>query len=176
MGLSLLLLHLDLPRSTAAALLAAGAILVLVADAFRLRHPPANELFFRAFRLLASPREASGLASSTWYAVAVAAAVAFFPLHHAVSGILVLALADPAGSYVGQRWGRRPFLGGTIAGSLTFCVVAGVVLALRHPPAVAAVAVVAATLAERCSWPLDDNLTIPLVTGALTTLGASLLP
>lgn len=175
MGLSLLLLHLDLPRSTAATLLAAGAVLVLVADLFRLRYPPANELFFRAFRLLASPREASGLASSTWYAVAVAAAVAFFPLHHAVSGILVLALADPAGSYVGQRWGRRPFLGGTVAGSLTFCMVAGVVLGLRHPPAVAAVAVVAATLAERRSWPLDDNLAIPLVTGALTTLGASLL-
>ena len=172
---SLLLLHLDLPRSTAAALLAAGAALVVVADVFRLRYPPANELFFRAFRLLASPREASGLASSTWYAVAVAAAVALFPLHHAVSGILVLALADPAGSYVGQRWGRRPFLGGTVAGSATFGLVAGVILIMRHPPTVAALAVVAATLAERRSWPLDDNLAVPLVTGAVTTLGTSLL-
>lgn len=176
MGVSLLLLHLDLPRWTAATLLAFGAALVLVADVFRLRHPPANELFFRLFRLLASPREASGLASSTWYAVAVAAAVALFPLHHAVSGILVLALADPAGSYVGQRWGRRPFLGGTVAGSVTFCLVAGVLLGPRHPPAVAAVAVVAAALAERRSWPVDDNLAIPLVTGAVTTLGASLFP
>lgn len=173
---SLLLLHLDLPRSTAAALLAAGAVLVVVADVFRLRYPPANELFFRAFRLLASPREASGLASSTWYAVAVAAAVALFPLHHAVSGILVLALADPAGSYVGQRWGRRPFLGGTVLGTATFVVVAGLVLGFRHPPAVAGVAAVAAALTERRSWPLDDNLAIPLVTGAVTMLGASLLP
>lgn len=147
-----------------------------MADVVRLRYPPANELFFRALRVLASPREASGLASSTWYAVSVAAAVALFPLHHAVSAILVLALADPAGSYVGQRWGRRPFLGGTVAGSATFCLVAGVVLGLRHPPAVAVVAVVAAALAERRSWPLDDNLTIPLVTGAVTTLGTSLLP
>lgn len=172
---SLLLLHLDLPRSTAAILLGAGAFVVLVADILRLRYPPANVLFFKAFRLLASPREASGLASSTWYAIAVAAAVTLFPLQHAVSGILVLALADPAGSYVGQRWGARPFLGGTIAGSATFCLVAGVVLGLRHPPAVAAVAVVAAALAERRSWPLDDNLAIPLVTGAVTSVGASLL-
>lgn len=164
------LTRLDLPRASAVPIL--GAVLVgqIALDVVRLRMPRANAAFFRAFRHLASPREARGLASSTWYTLGLLLAVAFFPGRAAISGVLVLALSDPAASYVGQRWGRRPLLGGSVVGSLTFILVALAVLLPRHAAPVALGATVAGLLAERLSWPLDDNLTLPPATAAAITL------
>lgn len=161
---------LDLDRWTAVGILAAALVALALLDLVRLRLPRANAFFFRAFRTLASPREASAMASSTWYAVGLLLAVAFFPRAAAVSGILVLALADPVASYLGQRWGRRPFLGGSVEGSLAFVAGALAVLLLRHDPLVAVGAAMAATLAERLSWPLDDNLVLPPATAAILVL------
>ncbi len=154
-------------RSAAIVALLAMTAIVFIADAVRLTNPSANRLFFKAFNRLASPREARGIASSTWYALGMLIAVAVFPLDAAVSGVLVLGLCDPAAAYVGRRFGTRPFLGGTIEGSLAFFAVAVITLGLRHswPAALAAAAVCA--IAERRSWPLDDNLTVPVVCAAM---------
>ncbi|MDP2956890.1 MAG: hypothetical protein Q8N53_10765 [Longimicrobiales bacterium] len=165
-----ILLYADVPRVAAVGIL--GAVLggLVVLDATRLVSPGANAIFFRAFRTLASPREAGRPASSTWYALGMTLAVAFFSPEAAVSGILVLALADPAASYVGQRWGRRPFLGASLEGTALFAAVAFAILAARHGLVPGAAGALAAALAERLSWPLDDNLTIPVVAAAVVTL------
>src|SRR3990170_5336154 len=158
-----ILLYADVPRAVAVGIL--GAVLggLVVLDAARLASPGANAVFFRAFRTLASPREARRPASSTWYALGMTLAVAFFSPEAAVSGILVLALADPAASYVGQRWGRRPFLGASLEGTALFAAVAFAILTARHGVVPGAAGALAGALAERMSWPLDDNLTIPVV-------------
>lgn len=153
------------------AVLAAGAFLV---DALRFAVPSANRLFFRWFRRLASPREAEGVASSSWYLLGALLTVALFPTAIAVSGLLVLSLADPLASYCGRRWGRRPFGSGTVLGSSLFLGVALAVLVPAWGPLVGGATAVGVTLAERIPWPLDDNLTIPLATGAL--LWGLLLP
>jgi len=157
-------------RHTAIVVLAGVAVGLYVSDLVRLRIRRANEVFFRVFRHLATPREAGGVASSTWYALGLFLVVALFPMHAAVSGILVLAVADPAASYVGRRWGTRAFLGGTLEGSLVFALAAFGILVPRHAPLVALATAVVAALAERRSRPLDDNVTVPLVTAGVATL------
>jgi dolichol kinase len=97
------------------------------------------------------------------------AAFALFSREIGVSSVLVLGLADPLAGYVGRRFGRRPFLGGTLEGTLTFLAVAAVILTVRHPAPVALLAAAVSTLAERRSWPLDDNLAVPLACGAALT-------
>jgi dolichol kinase len=161
---------LDIPRSTAVLALSGILVGMITLDAARLASRRANVIFFSAFKHLASPREATGPASSTWYALGILLAVAFFPAKAAVSGILVLALADPAASYVGRRWGRRPLLGATLEGSAVFAAVAFGILAARHGVGIGAAAAVLLTLAERLSWPLDDNLTIPVAGAAAVFL------
>lgn len=160
------------PLDPGTAWIAAWAVTatLLIGDVVRLRVPKTNELFFRLFRRLASPREAEGLASSTWYAVGIAVAVTFTPPPVAVSGILVLALSDPAASYFGRRWGTRPFLGGSVEGSLLFLMVTLAVLTPRHGWAVALAVALPVTLLERRSWPLDDNFTVPVATAALVAM------
>lgn len=165
-----ILLYADVPRVVALGILGAVLAGLVVLDATRLVNPGANAIFFRAFRTLASPREARRPASSTWYALGMTLAVAFFSPEAAVSGILVLALADPAASYVGQRWGRRAFLGASLEGTGLFAAVTFAILAARHGLVPGAAGALAAALAERLSWPLDDNLTIPVVAAAVVTL------
>jgi dolichol kinase len=145
------------------------AVVLLLADLFRLRNDQANRLFFRTFAALASPREARGIASSTWYAIGLVAAFALFSREIGVSSVLVLGLADPVAGYVGRRFGRRPLLGGTLEGTLTFLAVAAVILIARHPAPVALLAAAVSALAERRSWPLDDNLAVPVACGAALT-------
>jgi dolichol kinase len=154
-------------RGLGVAILSAVVLAAFVGDAVRLTYPRANELFFRAFGKLASPREARGIASSTWYAAGILAAFAFFPQDVAVSAILVLGLCDPAAALVGRLVGRRPFLGGTLEGSLAFFAVAALILGMRHGWPAALTAAAAAALAERRSWPLDDNLAIPVVSATV---------
>lgn len=175
-GLSVVfaLMMLDLPRSHAMGILGAVAALLLVADGVRLAHNGANELFFRSFRSLVSPREAAGVASSTWYAFGMLATIALVPRPEALSAILVLGLADPLASVVGQKYGRHPFLGGSVEGTATFLVVAFVILGMRHDWPAALAAGLLAALAERRSWPLDDNFSVPVVTG-LTLFGVATL-
>lgn len=165
MALSLL----PIPRGWAVALLLAALAAQGALDFVRLRRPQINAVFFSVFRRVASPREATGIASSTWYTMGLVLVVALFPREAAVSGILVLALADPAASYVGRRWGRKPLLGASAEGTGVFVAVTFLVLAARHGPVTALMGAITAALAERLSWPLDDNLTIPVATAAAVT-------
>lgn len=167
------LVLLDPPWLVAVGALAALAAAAFLFDALRFAAPAVNRFFFRAFRPLVSPREALGIASSTWYVIGCLIAVAVFPRHVAVGAILVLALADALASYAGRRWGRRRFGSGTLFGSAVFVVAAWAVLLPFASPLTAGLTAAAAALGERIPWRLDDNLTIPLVTGVVLW---SLLP
>lgn len=162
------LLHFLAPeRLLAAGVLGGLTAALLAADLVRLRWPAANRLFFLALRPFASPREATGIASSTWFVGGCAATVALFPLDVAVPAIVVLAVADPLASYLGWRWGRRRFGTGTVEGAVVFLAAAFGVLVPFVGVGAAGAAALAVTLAEAAPWPVDDNLTIPVVTGAL---------
>ncbi len=157
-------------RGTALWILGTFVVALGALDVVRLVNREANAAFFKAFRHLASPREAKGPASSTLYSSGLFLVVALFPRPAAVSGILLLALSDPAASWVGRRWGRRPFFGGSLEGSGVFLLVSLAVLLPRHPWPVALAAALAATFAERLGWPLDDNLVVPLSGALVVTL------
>jgi dolichol kinase len=85
-----------------------------------------------------------------------------------------MGLGDPVASYLGRRFGKTPFLGGTLEGTIAFLLVAAAVLLFRHAAPVALLAAALSAVAERRSWPLDDNLGVPLACGG-TLLAAQWL-
>ena len=168
--LALTVFHLEV--STVVAFLGVVVGFAVVLDALRLFDPKLNVLFFRTFSSLASPREARKIASSTWYALSAFLVLMFLPQTYAVSGILVLALADPAASVVGQRWGTTPFLAGTVRGSTAFLLVAFLALLLFVPWKPALVTAVVTAVVEAAPIKLDDNLIVPItVAGVLLLIG-----
>lgn len=167
------LLLLPVGRGFALAVLGGLGAALWLGDLIRLSSPRMNALFFETFPSLASPREARGPASSSWYVLGVFLAVLVFSREPAAAGTLVLALADPAASLVGRRWGRRSVGHGSVEGSSVFFGVAWLALVPLVGPVPALAAAAAATVVEPLPWPLDDNLTVPLVTaGALWALAA----
>ena len=174
-GLTLvgILVFLDPPWAGTVAALGGLTLLLFLSDLARFSVPGLNRVFFRLLRPFATPREARGVASSTWYIAGCFLTVAVFPREVAVTSILVLALADSVASYVGRRWGRRSFGTGSVEGSTVFFLVAFLILVPMAGPGVAAVVAGITALVERTPWPLDDNLTVPLTSGLILW---SLLP
>lgn len=141
-----------------------GLVTALLLDWARLRFVGANTAFFRMFSRLASPREAAGIASSTWYLAGALAVLVIFPAPLFIPSILVLAFADPAASVVGRIWGRHRLGKGTWEGTgVFFMVSAGVLIPLAGVGAGLFAAAVAAA-AEVLPTGLDDNVVVPLGT------------
>lgn len=147
-----------------------GVLLILFAflgvltlfDLARLRSPRLNALFFRTFPSLASPREMTRVASSTWYLLGAILVYGLFPTRIAVPAIVVLALADPAASIVGRLWGRRKLGQGTVLGTTVFVAVAFAVLSLFVGAVPAGLAALVIAAVEVIPWRVDDNLSVPL--------------
>lgn len=160
-GVASLLWVLEPSRSVSAAA-GAGAVAGLFGlDLARLAVPRLNLWFHRLLRPLLTPREARGVAGSTWYMGGMLAAVVLFPLEAAVPAVWVLALADPAAGWVGRQWGRRPLGNGTLEGFAAFVLVAGAVLSVAVPLPAALLGAIAGGIVEIAPWKVDDNLTIP---------------
>ena len=169
-GVASLLWALEPSRAVSAAVGAAAVAALLDLDLARLAVPRLNHWFHRLLRSLLLPRERQRVTSSTWYVAGILAAVALFPLETAVPATWVLALADPAASWVGRRWGRRPLGTGTLEGLAAFVLLAGVILSVTAPPPPAHLGAVVGGLVEIAPWRVDNNLTIPpAVPGVLWT-------
>ena len=172
---SVILLRGYVSEPWALVILGVVLVLMLALDLVRLRHPETNRRFFLLFRRLASPREARGLASSTWYVAGMLLTLAIFPLEIAAAAILVLAVADPFASYLGRRFGKRALGSGTVEGTLVFLTMAFLMLALLEELPVAAGVALLASVVEPIPWPLDDNLTVPIAVGVGLLIAGALV-
>lgn len=170
------LLALFLPRPTLLALLALATALALVVEGVRLRYAPLQRLISRLVAI--KEMESRGISASTYLLLGALAAFLIFPVEIAVAAVLFLAVADPIASVVGERWGHRRVGAKSVEGSLAFLVAALVVGAVLAGAGggpgvvVAAAGGLAAAAAELLPLPVDDNLTIPLISGSIMTLVA----
>lgn len=164
----------------------AGSALALVTflESIRRFSPKANEVIMKAFGAVAHPYEHHRINSGTWYVLALFILAWIGRADLGAAAVAVLALADPAASLVGRRFGKTPLLAGrTLEGSLTFSVVgfaaALLVFLVFHSamslPAMlvgAAVIGIVGAVAEALSQGIDDNFSIPI---ACTLSGLAVL-
>ena len=109
---------------------------------------------------------------SFFYMLASLATILLYRKDIAVASIFILAISDPLSSLIGFRWGRRPLLGKTLEGTLVFFASAAAILLLSgfSVPVTLAGSAVAALTELLSSRAVDDNLSIPLVTGLCLTI------
>jgi dolichol kinase len=116
--------------------------------------------------------ESNKLSGSFFYVLSGLITIIFFAKNIAVSSLFILSIADPLSSLLGSRFGRVRFLGKSLEGTMTFFAAAFLILwifSFSIPIAVAG-AFIASLTELFSSRPIDDNLSIPLVTALALTL------
>lgn len=160
-----------------------SALITLVAAAVLielLRH--GNSQFRLLFRnsvgFMVRSAEWGRISGATYVLLGALLSVWLFEPRVAIAVLLILSISDTAASLIGLRFGRTRFLGKSLAGSSAFFVTALAILwlTLPAPKSVVLVGALVATLAEALPSPrlerfeLNDNLTIPLLTGLVLTV------
>jgi dolichol kinase len=143
---------------------------LLSVDLVRHFHSGMAALFRKYFfgRVLRE-KEESTLMGSTYFIFSTILTILLFPKSIAIASILILILSDTAAALIGKWIGRVKIFGKTLEGSMAFLITSLLIVWIyphlsRFPGSLAALG---ATLIELLPIKLNDNLSIPLVAGAI---------
>ena len=161
-------------------LIGAGALFALAMEASRFRVGPLNRLFMLVFSRILKDSEVSEISGATWFLIAAFFTFFFYGPEVALPCLLFVAVGDPAAALIGSRlpgpryWGKSP--GGIIAFVAVALAAWAIVCATGFGSWSLAVviAAVVASLVEFVPAPVDDNLYVPLIGGAVMTLALAL--
>lgn len=175
-GLGISVAAFLLPRGIMLVALGLAALGVLLIDLIRLREPGFNAWFCRLFYHFLRDYETARLLGASFLIVASLVVYTIFSLQIAVLSISFLAIGDPSARLVGERFGRwklfRKSIEGVLA-CLVVCLAAASIwryVGLNVPLAVAITGAASAAIAESLPTAIDDNLTIPLLSGVMMWL------
>lgn len=170
------LLYVAVDRQTMLGLLAVCVVGAIAIETLRHVSRPFQELFARTVGFMVRATEWGRLSGATYVLVAALLSVWLFPKRVAIAVLLILCVSDSAASLIGLRFGRGRFLGKSPAGSFAFFVTALAILWLVLPEDSLGIILVAAMVAT-CTealpalrlgrFDLNDNLTVPLITGTV---------
>ncbi len=118
------------------------------------------------------PKEGKKPTGSFFYVVAVLITILLFERRAVIPSLFILSIADPLSSLIGWKLGKHPLLGKSLEGTCAFFISSVTILTiLSVTPSVAIPVAFIATMTELLTPRfLDDNLTIPIVTGGVLTL------
>jgi dolichol kinase len=170
-GIVIPVAYLLVSKSVALGLTILLFCLLLVAEFLRIT----GRLGLEAAGKFLKEKEKNKPTASVFYMFAALVTILLFRKEAAACSLLILCVSDPLSSIVGRRLGRHPLFGKSIEGTLAFFGSSLIILMLFSVGPLVAISVAfIATLTELFTPGfLDDNLTIPIVTGsALTILGA----
>ena len=164
-----------LPKETVITILVPLFLGFLIVDLLRHYHAGMASLFQKYFLgTVLREEERNTLMGSTYFLFSSILAILFFPKPIAIASLLFLILSDTAAAIVGKGMGRIRIFGKTLEGSLAFFL-SSLFIVWVYPDlnrCWGSLAALGATLVELLPIRVDDNLTIPLVAGAIMFFGA----
>lgn len=155
-------------------------IAVIIGDISRLRgwsvwRGGLEKLFGRMIR----PHEQKGDFSGAAYILTtVCATVALFDKPIAIAAIAFIIVGDTLAALIGRKFGRRRFFGGKSLEGSAACLAGTLVVAFLTPGldlTVAVIGAVVAAVVEALPFGIDDNVTVPILSGLVMTLTARIL-
>lgn len=147
----------------------------LVTEAVRLKVPSLNRVLYSKLKPLLKVKEDRSVTGATYVAISALISFLLFDEHVAIVSLFFLSFGDPAAALVGGRiCGWRVF-GKSPIGSVAFFIVALVAAWMLSASDVLSfhwglvIGAAVAALVELVPTGLDDNITIPLISGAVMT-------
>jgi dolichol kinase len=148
---------------------------LLSIDLLRHLHPGVASLFRTYFfgRVLREEEKPTFM-GSTYFIFSTLLTILLFPKSIAIASILILILSDTAAALIGKWIGRIRIFEKTLEGSLAFLITSLLIIWIypnldRFSGSLAAVG---ATCIEVLPIKVNDNLSIPLVSGVIMFFGA----
>ncbi len=184
MGLTIALLYANgFERSLALKILLPVLMLGSLLEVVRLKCPAINARCMKVFGFFIRTHEVNRISGMPYFVASSAFAIAFFPRDVAVLSLLYLALGDPIASFFGVLNKNRSIqilpgksLHGTSAGFVACALATWVYLSSVGMQGLDLLRMIllggfAGSVAELFPLDLDDNLTIPIISGFIVWLG-----
>lgn len=140
--------------------------------------PKFSKYFFQYLKPLLRSHELEGaITGATYYITGVLLCIIIFDKSIAIACIFFIILGDTAAALVGKRWGRTKLIGNkSLEGSAACFIVCLLITLFWINPIVGIAGAFFATLTELLPLRIDDNLTVPLISGAIMQLMIEYLP
>ena len=164
----------DFSRQQMLAFIIPATIITILIDIARLRQWPFwNRFASIVIGPMIRPHEESGdFTGATYILGTFCACVALFDKPIAVAALAFIIVGDTFAALIGRRFGRHFFGRKSLEGSLA-CLAGTLLVAGLTPQlsfTVAAFGAVVAAITEALSGRIDDNVTVPLISGTMMTL------
>lgn len=156
-------------------IIAVGSVTALyfLLELLRFISPQMRRIFYTCFSNLLRWHERKEITGCGYFLTGALITIILFSKEYAIVCLYFAILGDVFAAIVGIQWGRiKLFPGKTLEGSfacLAVCLLIGFVL-LQQKPEIAIVGALTATLMELMPLGINDNLTIPVISGLVMNL------
>lgn len=170
---------LGVEKSTALAILAPFTALVILTDISRFRGWWLWTGFFGKLfgRMIRSHEQAGDWTGASYILLAACCTIALYSKPIAIAALTFIIVGDTAAALIGRRFGRHKFghksYEGSAACLISTLLVAWIVPGISFPVGAAGAAV--ATLVEAKPFGVDDNTSVPILSGLVMTILQKLL-
>jgi glycerol-3-phosphate acyltransferase PlsY len=175
-GLGLLSVYYLLGRNQALVFYGTLFIVVLVLDGARLLIPAWNRFVFTRFKSFVRENEAHKLTGTAPYILGIGLSLYAYAPEIATAAICFLAVGDVAATTIGERYGKTRIGDKSLEGTTAFAFaafIAGFMLSfvgVHLPTWLIIVGALVAAGVELLPLMVNDNLSIPIVSGAVMEL------
>jgi len=156
-----------LPKKIALLILVPFALGSILVDVIRLRKLPLANFFNWFLGPILREHENYSLTGSSHILSASALSILFFDKKVAIASIIYVILGDIAAALIGRVYGKTKIEKKSLEGSLAFLSICLLVALLLPglPFWIGAIGALVATAVEALSIPIDDNLSVPILSG-----------
>ncbi len=157
-------------KPIAAGILVTLTVLYLSMELLRWKNPRVQEIFLRRFSSVLRAHERRGITGTGYYLISASLSVILFGKELAIACLCFLILGDLFAALIGKRWGKIKIFSKSLEGSFAcfvICLTVGLLVAWRYQlePTVILIGALTATIVELIPSRIDDNFTMPLVSG-----------
>lgn len=147
---------------------------IIIAELLRMTIPACYRLYLKIFGEITREHEHENhFTGATHVFLGSFFTVYLFPKEIAAIALLFLIVGDPSACLIGTAFGKVRIIGKkTLEGTLSF-IIAGMIATFwitSVPLWVKFIGVIAGCIVELIPWNLDDNITIPLISGFIMKL------